>query len=128
MIIIQIKDERGSYHQQDFRHYSTEILEKIRDVVSNIPTPAILHSSYHLIWRIACGFLWVHVHEIHNASEKRQKAQFDPKWGHLGRGRKKCQNKILTPFSCSSESNSQVSQKGTASANQQAQHKKPENL
>lgn len=86
--VIQIKDEKDSYHQEDFRDYSTEMLEKIKDVASNIPTAAILHHPYHLIWRIVHGFLRVHMHEIHNASEGRQKAHFDPKWGHLEWGRK----------------------------------------
>lgn len=74
------------------------MLEKIRDVASNIPTPATLHPPYHLIWRIVHGFLWVHVHEIHNASEGRQKAHFDPEWGHLERGRKSCQKKFARRF------------------------------
>lgn len=45
-------------------------------------------SPYHLIWRIVYGFIWVHVHEIHNASEGRQKGQTDPQWIYLERGKK----------------------------------------
>lgn len=45
-------------------------------------------SPYHLIWRIVHGFIWVHVHEIHNASEGRQKGQTDPQWIYLERGKK----------------------------------------
>lgn len=122
--VIQIKDEKDSYHQEDFRDYSTEMLEKIKDVASNIPTAAILHPPYHLIWRIVHGFLRVHMHEIHNASEGRQKAHFDPKWGHLEWGRKDAKKKkICMQFSCSSEreSSSHISQKGTVGARQQAQ-------
>lgn len=65
-----------------------------RDVASNIAAPATLLSPYHLIWRIVHGFLWVHVYEIHNASEGRQKAQLDPQWGHLERGKKRCQKDL----------------------------------
>lgn len=60
------------------------LLKKITDVVSNIIIPARFHPlPYHLIWRIICGFLWVHMHEIHNASEGRQKGQTDTQWSHL---------------------------------------------
>lgn len=99
------------------------MLEKIR-VLSNVTIPGILQPPYHLIWRIAHGFLWVHVHEIHNASEVRQKCQFHPKWSHLGRGMKRCQKKFCTKFSCSTESNSHISKNGTVSVNQQAHHKR----
>lgn len=135
--VIQIKDEKDSYHQEDFRDYSTEMLEKIKDVASNIPTAAILHHPYHLIWRIVHGFLRVHMHEIHNASEGRQKAHFDPKWGHLEWGRKDEKKKKLhavfmqlrkrKQFTHFTKRHCWSSSTSTVGANQQAHHKRSEN-